>query len=160
MNISDNPSYFYITGEFPQKVQWRGTSMFPLIFAWIDGWVKIVRLVICNAIALIMTSLECYARDVFAGWITYTKFEQLQVENGFDKSCKTFNNLCDIINRNEFPSRYLVGNSVHNENACAQMLSQRSFVNKTHFLFVYHIYIYVCVCVCWPTKDGLLCSMR
>ena len=40
----------------PHKGQWRGASMFSLICAWINAWVKIARLVILDAIALIMTS--------------------------------------------------------------------------------------------------------
>ena len=38
----------------PHKGQWRGALMFCLICAWINGWVNIVRLVIWDAIALIM----------------------------------------------------------------------------------------------------------
>ena len=41
------------------KRQWRGSLMFSLIWAWINRWVQlwtIVRLVIWDAIALIMTS--------------------------------------------------------------------------------------------------------
>ena len=42
------------------KGQWRGVLMFSLICAWINGWVKkIERLVIWDAIVLIMTSLWC-----------------------------------------------------------------------------------------------------
>ena len=39
------------------KGQWRGGLMFSLICAWINGWIKIVRLLIWDAIAPIMTSL-------------------------------------------------------------------------------------------------------
>ena len=29
-----------VTGEFPHKGQWRGALVFPLICAWINGWVN------------------------------------------------------------------------------------------------------------------------
>ena len=49
----------FVRGELPMdsphKGQWRGALMFSLICVWINGWV-IVRLVIWDAIALIMTS--------------------------------------------------------------------------------------------------------
>ena len=38
----------------PHKGQWRGALMFSLICVWIKDWVKIVRLVIWDAIAPIM----------------------------------------------------------------------------------------------------------
>ena len=41
----------------PHKGQWRGALMFSLIFARMNGWLTIVRLVIWDAMALIMTSL-------------------------------------------------------------------------------------------------------
>ena len=49
----------------PHKGQWRGALMFSLICAWTNGWVNnrnagdltLVRLVILDAITLIMTSL-------------------------------------------------------------------------------------------------------
>ena len=47
----------------PHKGQWRGALMFSLICAWLNEW-TIVRLVIWDATALIMTSLKCY--DVIA----------------------------------------------------------------------------------------------
>ena len=40
----------------PHKGQWRGALMFSLICDWINSWVTIVRLVIWDAITLIMTS--------------------------------------------------------------------------------------------------------
>ena len=45
--------------NFPQNGQWRGALMFSLICVWINGWVKIIRLVIWEAIVPIMTPLEC-----------------------------------------------------------------------------------------------------
>ena len=39
----------------PHKGQWRGALTFSLIFAWINDWVKIVRLVIWEATVVIMT---------------------------------------------------------------------------------------------------------
>ena len=41
----------------PRKGQWRWALMCSLICAWVNGWVTIVRLVIWDAIALIMTSM-------------------------------------------------------------------------------------------------------
>ena len=29
-----------VTGEFPHKGQWHGALMFPLIYAWINGWIN------------------------------------------------------------------------------------------------------------------------
>ena len=43
----------------PHKGQWRGALIFSLICVWINDWVKIVRLVIRDAIAPIMTSFWC-----------------------------------------------------------------------------------------------------
>ena len=43
--------------NFPHKGQWRGALIFSLICAWINGWETIVRLVIWDAIAPIVTSL-------------------------------------------------------------------------------------------------------
>ena len=43
--------------NFPHKGQWRGALKFSLICARIKGWETIAKLVIWDAIALIMTSL-------------------------------------------------------------------------------------------------------
>ena len=43
--------------NFPHKGQWRGAFMFTLIYAWINGWVNNLVLVISDAIAPLMTSL-------------------------------------------------------------------------------------------------------
>ena len=43
----------------PHKGQWCEALIFSLICVWINGWVKIVRLVIWDAIMSIMTSLLC-----------------------------------------------------------------------------------------------------
>ena len=43
--------------NYPHKGQWRGALMFSLICVGINGWVKIVSLVIWDAIVPIMTSL-------------------------------------------------------------------------------------------------------
>ena len=48
----------------PNKGQWRGTLMFPLICAWINVWATIVRLLIWDAMATIMTSLQCIVSSV------------------------------------------------------------------------------------------------
>ena len=50
----------------PHKGQWRGALMFSLICTWINSWVKIVRLVIWDAIAPIMTSVQWYRFDTYA----------------------------------------------------------------------------------------------
>ena len=64
----------------PHKDQWRGALMFSLICVWINGWVTIVRLVIWDAIALIMTSLywEIQAKtgNAFRPWL-HKKFYKL-----------------------------------------------------------------------------------
>ena len=41
----------------PHKGQWRGALIFSLICVWINVWETIVRLVIWDAIAAVMTSL-------------------------------------------------------------------------------------------------------
>ena len=46
-----------LTGEFPHKGQWHGSLMSSFICAWINGWVN--WLVIRDAVALIITSLQC-----------------------------------------------------------------------------------------------------
>ena len=43
----------------PHKCQWRGAVMSSLIYAWINSWLTMVRLVIWDAIAPTMTSLLC-----------------------------------------------------------------------------------------------------
>ena len=50
----------------PHKNQWRGTLMFSLICAWINGWVNTreAKRRIWDAIVLIMTSLWC-------GWLIW-----------------------------------------------------------------------------------------
>ena len=45
----------------PHKVQWRGALMFSLTYAWKNGWVNNRKAGVCDAIALIMTSLYCNA---------------------------------------------------------------------------------------------------
>ena len=40
----------------PDKDQQRGALIIPLFRAWINGWVNNLRLLVCDAIALIMTS--------------------------------------------------------------------------------------------------------
>ena len=70
MMTSSNLNIFRVTGpscgEFtghwspvnpPHKGLWREALLFSLICSWINGWVIIVRLVIWDTIALIMTSL-------------------------------------------------------------------------------------------------------
>ena len=49
----------------PHKGQLRGALKFSLIFVWINDWVTIVRLVIWDVIASIMTSLQW--TDVYCG---------------------------------------------------------------------------------------------
>ena len=46
-----------VTGEFPSQRPVTRSFDVPLFCAWINGWVKIVRLVIWDAITLIMMSL-------------------------------------------------------------------------------------------------------
>ena len=41
----------------PHKGHWRGALMFSLIYAWINGWVKNVKLAIWHTAVLVMTSL-------------------------------------------------------------------------------------------------------
>ena len=55
----------------PHKGQWRGALMFSTICASINGWVKMVRLVIWDAITLIMTSIWCDRSFFFFLWSTY-----------------------------------------------------------------------------------------
>ena len=47
-------------GKSPHKGQWRGTLMFSLIYAWINGWVNNQETpVVWDAIAFIMMSSYC-----------------------------------------------------------------------------------------------------
>ena len=48
--------------NFPHKGQWRGALMFYLICAWINGEYTIVRLVILDAIAPIMTPVDSHLK--------------------------------------------------------------------------------------------------
>ena len=64
-------------GEFPDKGQRRGALMFSLICVWISDWVKIMRLVIWDALAPIMTSLwwNNYIQLLFVDVITHNDAE-------------------------------------------------------------------------------------
>ena len=53
----------------PHKGQWRGALMFSLVCVWINGWVKIARLVIWDAIALIITPF------LWLGVMTWASFK-------------------------------------------------------------------------------------
>ena len=59
----------------PHKGQWRGALMFSLICVWMNGWVNtMVRLVIWDAIAPIMTSSQCLKNSSYlnaAKWRIY-----------------------------------------------------------------------------------------
>ena len=60
MMTSSNGNIFRVNGplssvNYPRKGQRRGALIFSLICAWINGWVNNERLVIWDAIAVIMT---------------------------------------------------------------------------------------------------------
>ena len=53
----------------PHKGQWRGALMFSLICVWINSWINKVRLVIWEAIGLIMMSLLWWSLELPVNWV-------------------------------------------------------------------------------------------